>query len=290
MIVTLGSTGMLGQAIVKYTNNNNIDVIGIARSNADINIDVTNTKDLIDIVNSKKPKVIINCIAISDLDYCEKNIEKAYLINAHLVSVLVNICVKLDIYLIHISTDHFFVNDLNKKHDELSNVCLVNNYARTKYAGECFALTYKKSLVIRTNIVGFRGAKDRPTFIEWVLSSLKNNDVISMFDDFYTSSIDVNSLVYYLFLLIKNKNVYGFYNIASRDVFNKVDFIKKLSSKFGYKLDNYRITSVKGLNTLRADSLGLDVSKVESKLGCYMPTIDQVVNSLYLDKGGICLK
>ncbi len=61
-----------------------------------------------------------------------------------------------------ISTDHYFCGQGDLKHDESAPVTLLNEYARTKYAGEAFALTNPEACVIRTNVVGFRGWEVRP--------------------------------------------------------------------------------------------------------------------------------
>jgi dTDP-4-dehydrorhamnose reductase len=280
-MLILGSTGMLGQSLIKTAKESNIEVTGIARSNADINLDILNFDKLISLIRKIKPKTIVNCVAISSIDLCEANVEESYLHNAHLVAVLVDVCLELDIYLIHISTDHFFINDGRRKHDEKSPVVLVNNYAKTKYAGEQFALSYSKSLVIRTNIVGFRNTQSH-TFVEWVLLSLKNKNEITLFQDFYTSSIDVYSFSKIL-LKINNRDkpIYGLVNIASSEVCSKEEFIKKLAHTFNYNNPKFNLGSIESIEgTKRAESIGLDVSKIEKLLDEKMPTTNDVVLSL----------
>ncbi len=282
-MLILGSTGMLGQALIKTAEENNVEVIGVARSNADINLNVLSFEKLILLIRKTSPKTIVNCIAITDVDLCEANVEKAYFLNAHFVAILVDVCRELGIYLIHISTDHFFIKDGKKQHNEKAPIVLVNNYAKTKYAGEQFALSYSNSLVIRTNIVGFRNTQ-KNTFVEWVLSALKNKNKIILFQDFYTSSIDVDSLSKILFKIIfsSGKPIYGLVNIASSEVCSKSDFIKKLAHKFHYNNGNFHPGSIKSINgAKRADSLGLDVSKIEKLLDATMPTTNDVVCSLY---------
>jgi dTDP-4-dehydrorhamnose reductase len=286
-MIVLGSTGMLGQAFMKTALDRNIGVIGLARENADLNIDILDFNKLINTIKIHRPKVIVNCIAITDINLCEDDLNMAYLVNAHLVAVLVDVCRELNIRLIHISTDHFFVNDGNKKHNETSPTVLVNNYAKTKYAGEQFALSYPKSLVIRTNIVGFRNSQS-PTFIEWALSSLKNQKEITLFQDFYTSSIDVYTFSEILLQIIdeSSDSINGLINIASSEVCNKEQFIKKLAIVFNYKNTKLNIGNVASINgTKRAESLGLDTSKIEQFLGKNMPTTDNVIDSLYKNWG-----
>ena len=46
-MIILGSTGMLGQALIKAARLNNFKVIGVARSNADVALDVLDFEKLI---------------------------------------------------------------------------------------------------------------------------------------------------------------------------------------------------------------------------------------------------
>jgi dTDP-4-dehydrorhamnose reductase len=286
-VLILGSTGMLGQALTNTAKLNNIKVTGVARSNADVNIDIMDFNKLALFLRKKAPKVIINCIAITDINLCESDVGLAYQVNANFVALLVDICRELDIRLIHISTDHFFVNDNSNKHNEIAEVVLVNNYAKSKYAGERFSLSYPNSLVVRTNIVGFRNSQN-PTFVEWVLSSLKSQKEITLFQDFYTSGIDVYNLSEILLKILDKKSspLNGLINIACSEVYNKEKFIKKFASVFGYNDVKFITGSILSMSgTKRAESLGLDIQKVELILSMKMPTLDEVIESLYINKG-----
>ena len=286
-MVLIGATGMLGKAIMQYSKENSIKVSGVSRNDSDINIDILNYDELYSSIKQINPRVIINCAAIININYCEMNPKGAYLVNSHLVEMLVDICIKLDIFLVQISTDHFFTQDLMKKHSETDSVKLVNNYAKTKYAGEKFAMSYPNSLSIRTNIVGLRN-RGGPSFLEWVLFSLENNEKMVLFDDFYTSSMDTYNFSKNLFELIEFKEKLNFrlINLASSEVASKAVFIEKIAYAFGYKLNNFELGSIHSIpGSLRAESLGLDVSKVEGFLKKSMPTTDEVVNTIFKKMG-----
>jgi len=63
-------------------------------------------KQLIQIIECYKPKVIINCIGISDTRYCEnpKNFNHVLGVNGYLPKILSEMCKKYDITFVHIST------------------------------------------------------------------------------------------------------------------------------------------------------------------------------------------
>ncbi|WP_321419201.1 SDR family oxidoreductase [uncultured Methanomethylovorans sp.] len=276
----VGSTGMLGQALMKEMKSRGFEVIGVARSGADISCDIVDEGELSNIISSIKPQLIINSAAIVNLAKCEEKPDCAYLVNARSASIMAEISRKTGIYFIQISTDHYYTGDFNLKHTEEHPIQLINEYARTKYAAECFALAYQKSLVIRTNIVGFRNTIEAQTFLEWVIQNLKNQSPMTIFDDYFTSSIHVKQFSSALLDIIEKRS-YGLLNLASRDVFSKKSFICALAHKMGYSLDNVKVGSVFDTGAVsRAESLGLDVGKAEKILGYELPTLNKVIASI----------
>lgn len=279
-ILILGSTGMLGKALVQSAKGRNLDVYGMADVGADFNFDICDDERLINLIKTLKPDVVVNTVAIVSIDDCEKNPGRAYQVNSRPASLIADICKKIGCYFIQISTDHYYSGDKNKSHSEDAHVVLMNEYARTKYAAECFALTYENSLVVRTNIVGFRGSANKPTFVEWVIASLQNRQPIKLFADMYTSSIDVYTFADILFNLIEKIRPSGILNLASREVFSKKNFIDALALKLNLDTSFTKVGSVSTLTVQRPDSMGLSVEKVEKLLGIRLPSMSEVVDRL----------
>ena len=282
----LGITGLLGNALKHELLKRGYEFIGVARSNADVCFDITSNKDLEDFVREYKFDVIINTCAIVNHSLCDNNPEAAYCTNARPNALLAELSKELGFKLVFISTDGYFCGDKDCKHDETSEVKLLNEYARTKFAGECFTLTNPNSLVVRTNIIGFKGT-GQPTFLEWVINSLKNKEKMTLFDDYYTSSITVTQFSKALFDLLP-KNPTGILNLASSEVFSKAKFINCLSDVLELPLIEPKIGSVSQLASKRADSLGLDVSKAERMLGYKLPDLSAVIKQIKEEYDEIC--
>jgi len=279
-VLVIGSTGMLGQALMCEMKTRSIDVIGIAHSGADISCDIVDVQTLSNIILSIKPQIIINSAAMVSLAKCEEKPDYAYLVNARPAFILSEIARKSGIYFVQISTDHYYTGDCNIIHTEDHPIRLMNEYARTKYAAEKFALTNPNALVVRTNIVGFRNKIETPTFVEWVIQNIEKNSPITLFDDYFTSSIHVTQFSSALLDIIE-KRPSGVLNLASREVFSKKTFICALAKKMGYSLTNVKIGSVfDAADASRAESLGLDVGKAEAILGYELPTLDEVITSI----------
>jgi dTDP-4-dehydrorhamnose reductase len=279
-IIIIGSTGLLGQALTDIAAERGYTTFGVSRKNSDYNLDATDPVQLQQMLHKVKPAVIINAAAQVNLDACEKDRGLAYLINAGIAASLVAYCREHNAKLCQISTDHYFTSDGAALHAENHSVTLLNEYARTKYAAECFALTDPESLVVRTNIVGYRGWVNQPTFVEWCIAELEAHKPMTLFDDFYTSSIDVKTFSESLFDLLEHGAV-GLFNLAARTSSSKLEFVTLLAEKLNLSTSNCVAGSVRSLaGTARAESLGLDVSCAEAVLGYKLPDTQAVINSL----------
>jgi dTDP-4-dehydrorhamnose reductase len=274
---------MLGQALVRQFRDSGFDVVSMDKQNADFTFDITDDDALEKMVKQVFPDVLINAVAIVNINFCQKNPGLAYLVNARPAGVLSNILRGSKTYFIQISTDHFYTGDASKKHTEKDVVSLDGEYARTKYIAERFALCYENALVVRTNIVGFRGESDRLTFVEWVIDSMMQRKQMFAFYDYYVSSIDVKNFSKILYDLILGVRPAGLYNLSSRDVFSKKDFIFSLSQALGFSTQNISVESLRSFSDdfkKRNESLGLDVDKVEKILGYSLPNLATVIESL----------
>ncbi|WP_421903782.1 SDR family oxidoreductase [Maridesulfovibrio sp.] len=277
----LGSTGMLGSALMSGLKAKGYSVQGAARSNADICINVTDDKQLQETLSAVNPATIINTVAIIDLAFCENNPGLSYECNARVSRILAEYSKSNEAKYGYISTDHYFTGNGSTKHDEHAPLNLCNEYAATKFVGEQFALQDNNALVLRTNIVGFRPGKKANTFVEWVISALEKQESITLFDNFYTSSIDVYNFTEILLDLL-NKNATGVFNVASSEVASKEIFIKTLAEKLGFSTDKAKCGPMpkEANGVIRNESLGLDVSKAEKLLGYELPNLEKVIETL----------
>ena len=270
---------MLGQALVSAARARGCEVIGAARSGADRAIDFVDGSDIAAIIDDIKPTHVVNSAAIVSIEDCEKDPCAAFTVNGRAVALMAEACRLQGIPLLHISTDHFFTGDRDRMHDEDAPVQLVNEYARSKYAGERFALTVPTTLVIRTNVTGLRGWQGRPTFFEWAAELLTRRAPLCVYDDFYTSTIDAGTLAIAIMDLLERRAT-GVLNVAAREVAHKKQFIDALALRMGIAFDWGTVGSATQLMVRRAESAGLDVSRAESVLGYHLPDTASVVAAL----------
>jgi len=282
-LLILGASGMLGQALISESRRRGWETIGIARREhplVDLPLDILNDAALARALEDTRPDAVINAAAQVNLATCEADPGAAYRINARLPAILAELSRGRGFQLVQISTDHFFTGDGAAPHVESAPVRLVNEYARGKYAGEVFALTAPGAWVLRTNLVGFRGEAGQPTFVEWALDGLSRRQPMTLFSDYYTSSISVRLFAGILLDALPGRPA-GLYNLATAEVASKQGFVEALARGFG--LDT-RACSVASVTTLagarRAESLGLDVRRAETLLGRRMPSLSDTIASL----------
>lgn len=276
-VLILGGTGLLGYALKQETQARGVTASTLARTQADYCVDLTDDNAIATVLDAAKADVVINAAAQVDLAACEADPAAAYFINARPAAILAKWSRETGKTLVHISTDHLFDGDGANAHDEHAMVVLVNEYARSKYAAESFALCAPESLVLRTAICGFH--PDGRGFAHWAMAALTNRTPLTLFNDFYGSALDAPSFAKALFDLLDAK-ARGRFNLASSEVSSKQEFIEGLANAADITLDWAKTGSVTALNPPRARSLGLDVRKAEARLGRALPGRDAVCRAL----------
>ena len=118
-VLIIGSTGLAGQAFHRFCVRSSFEVFCLSRTGAQITYDCLDKElSLLPIVNSIKPHIIVNCIALVSLQQCEDNPDLAFKLNALLVDELVDAASSVNASLLHISTDHFYLGNANLLHKE----------------------------------------------------------------------------------------------------------------------------------------------------------------------------
>ena len=102
---------------------------------------------------------------------------------------------------------------------------------------------------------------------------------LSLFDDFFTSTIDGDALASAV-LQLTERGAAGLLNVASCEVAHKKRFIEALATEMGVVLDWATIAKVGELPVKRGDGLGLDVARAESLLGYKLPDVAAVTKAL----------
>ncbi len=277
--LVIGATGLLGQALMGELRRRKFTSAGLARKGADIAADITDDAGISALIAELSPGIVINIAALIDVGACERDPDRAAGINGHAVGIIAKACRKSESKLVQISTDHFYTGDGSATHDEAAPVTLLNEYARSKHAGETCAGDNDDALIIRTNFTGWRGVPNAPTFLEWAVSAIRAGEEMTAFEDFYTSTLDAPSCARAIVDLAES-GLSGLVNLGARDVASKKEFLFMLANALGGDTSHIRTGSVLGLTPRRAESLGLDSSRAQALLDWELPDTATAIDRL----------
>lgn len=278
-VLIFGATGMFGRELVAESANRGYRTLGASRHGPDLAVDICHSAALQQSIHDAAPDLIINSAAIVSHAGCETDSGMAYRVNAGAVADMALAARQCGAKLVQISTDHYFAGDGDAKHAETAPVTLLNAYARSKYAGEAFALTNADALVIRTNVTGFRQYGTVVSFIEWVFNALEQDAEFNLFGDYFASTIATSQAAPAIFDLAA-LDARGIVNVACREVASKQAFVEAIARHAGADTRRGQVVSVNDHLAARADSVGLDVGLAERLLERCLPTLDEVARQL----------
>ena len=146
-ILVTGCNGQLGRAINKEYEGEAVELI-----NTDVaELDITDIAKVMDFVSEKRPDVIINCAAHTNVDLCESQWDLTYKINAigpRNLSIAAN---SVGAKMIHVSTDYVFDGRASEPINEFTAEAPLGAYGKTKLEGERFVKQFAdKFFIIRT--------------------------------------------------------------------------------------------------------------------------------------------
>jgi len=273
-IIILGSSGFLSQNLFLDLKNK-FEITMIGRKSFDIKLNYNNKSELIEILNKKKYDVIINCVGLTDVDKCEKNVNLAYKVNVEFTKNIVEAIKssKYSVHLIHLSTDHIYSKRGYSNENDLN---IRNNYAETKLLGEIYASS-TKSTILRTNFFGKSKHKYKKSLSDWIINSLKMKKKIYVFKDIYFNPISLLTLSKIIDIVI-NKKITGIYNIGCKEGLSKSQFAYKVAK---YHNLNHRLlikeNSKKFLKVSRPKDMRMNCQKFKRMFKFNLPDIDDEI-------------
>jgi len=138
-ILVTGGNGLLGTALLER--------LGCRAIGMDLpGVDITDRASVTGAVMVTKPSLIINCAALTDVDSCQTNPDRAFRVHRDGVRNLAETGARL----VTISTDHVFTNG-GAPLTEGTPTLPANIYGESKLSGEIEALATGRSAVIRTS-------------------------------------------------------------------------------------------------------------------------------------------
>ncbi len=278
-IVVTGSNGLLGQTLVNLLLKEPVKykVIGLSRGEnrnkkndfTYISIDITNEALLCKKIAEFNPDVIVNTVAMTNVDACEDDKETCYTLNVDVVVYLKKYAEEKSTHLIHISTDFIFdgKKGLYKETDEVNPL---SYYGWTKLQSEeVLTKSTVNYTILRTILVyGKVCGMTRNNIVLWVKKSLEEKKEISIVNDQFRMPTYVENLALACKLSI-DKKVVGVFNISSKNLLSIYEIAEQIAEVFGLDKRLIKPISTETLNqkARRPAKTGFDLTKAKKELG-----------------------
>jgi len=268
-ILLFGASGQLGLELSNILKEDLIKVYNSNEIKDGYKLDLTNFSVVEDFILKKKPDIIINTAAITDVDKCETEKDIAYKVNAEVVKHIVRVARVIEAYFIQISTDYIFDGQKGLyKEEDLPNP--INYYGLTKLLGDAYALSYDDSLVIRTS-----GIFRNKGFPIYVYKTLKENKEVNAFKGYY-SPISARKLAESIDEIIQYRKT-GIINIAGERI-SRYELALKIKEKFNLDGIIKEVDNIKSWIAKRPFDSSLDISKAKKLLSIDFYSLDENLN------------
>lgn len=279
-VLITGARGLLGSELVPLLRVRGHEVVGHARdSGADVHADLSDAPQCAAMLEQVAPHTIVNLVALTDVDACERDPQRTYLSNVRSVENLAD-CMRRGerrCHLVHVSTDQVY--DGAGPHQE-ANVTLRNYYAFSKYAGELAALS-AQSTVLRTNFFGPSRIARRRSFSDWLIGALSSGQAINVFEDVLFSPLSLSRVAVEIDRVIAHA-LPGVFNLGSREGMSKADFAFALAEELGLPVTAMRRAGVESARpgVRRPHDMRMDCRRYEAAFGVELPTLRQEIQSM----------
>lgn len=237
-----------------------------------------------DVITSESPDVVVNCIAYSDVDFCETNKEEANFLHVHFTKYLTDVCRQLNCKMIYLSSDFVFAGE-GKNYTEEDAPKPTTHYGMTKLLAEHHTLNSSgNNVVLRPSVI--YGWHPKSRFLHFVIDNLKNNRSVNAFTDQHNNPTLVDDLVECVLKAIEY-DAKGIYHSVGSTCLNRFDFATRIAETFS--LDASLIIPTKSSEKPQIAKRPLlnclDNSKASKDLRMHFSTIQEGLQKVKMQAG-----
>jgi len=282
-----GSNGLLGQKIISQLINRKINFLATSLGenrfskcpgNQYQSLDITDQKQVNEVIGAYQPDVVINTAALTNVDACEEDQEGCQSINVNAVHFLMGACEKNKAHFIQLSTDFVFDGEKGNYAEEDERNPL-SFYAKSKVNAEniLFNHSFKNWSILRTIIVFGKGENlSRSNIVLWAIESLKKGQKLTIVNDQFRAPTWADDLAWAC-IRVGEINARGVFHIAGPEIFSVYELVQRIA-RF-HQLDERLVQPISS-DTLnqkakRPPRTGFDLTKSREVLGYCPMTLEQ---------------
>ncbi|HEX7997605.1 MAG TPA: dTDP-4-dehydrorhamnose reductase [Pyrinomonadaceae bacterium] len=156
-VLVTGAGGMLGRAVVEHCVSRGDEVFAHDR----LGLDITEAASVRAIFERERPETVINCAAWTDVDGCESNHERAFMVNARGPQALAGAARAVHAQLITVSTDYVFDGEKEGFYTQHDDPRPLSVYGAAKLEGERLAqAACARTLIVRSGWIFGAGGRN----------------------------------------------------------------------------------------------------------------------------------
>ena len=228
-----GAGGMLGHAIQNVFSD--MEVMGFTH---DL-LDVTSLDDTVKKIREIKPDIVIHAAAFTNVDLCESEPEKAYLVNGIGTRNAAMACEETKCPILYISSDYVFDGARGTPYNEWDEPNPVSVYGLSKLMGERFVSTLtNRFYIVRTSWLYGPAGKN---FVATIIRLLSEKESLQVVNDQHGSPTYTVDLAKKIRELLGRG--YGTYHITNTGSCTWYDFAVTIAAKKGINKPISPITS-----------------------------------------------
>ena len=290
-LLVVGANGLLGSNIASVTLDRTDHVVTTYHTSdpgfdcPSYQLDITASMDVDSVISDIQPDAVVNCAAMTDVDECEIDPDRAYAVNANGASHVAHAAEQVDADLIHTSTDYVFDGSTRTPYSEEADPNPRQEYGRSKVEGErSVREVHSDPSIIRLSFVYGRSFPDGTLsgFPAWVYDQAVDGTAIPLFTDQYVSPSYAGTTAETILDLLDSDHS-GTFNVASDSCVTPFEFGKAVLREAGFDDSRVRKGSMDDVerDAERPRHTCLDVTRIEKALGRPQPTLRENVEELF---------
>ena len=235
-VLVTGVKGQLGYDVVNELEARGHEAVGV-----DIQeMDITDAQSVDKVISAAAPDAVIHCAAYTAVDAAEDNEELCRKVNAEGPQNIANVCKKLDIKMIYISTDYVFGGQGEKPWEPDEERDPQSVYGQTKYEGELAVQnTLDKYFIVRIAwVFGINGKN----FVKTMLNLGRTRDKLTVVCDQFGSPTYTYDLAKLLVDMVQTDK-YGVYHATNEGFCNWYEFACEIFKQAGIEVEVAPVTS-----------------------------------------------
>ena len=246
-----GTGGQLGYDVINELKRRGYEAIGCdIAENADIRLDITDSKAVSETIENTKPDVVIHCAAWTAVDAAENedNIPKVYAVNADGTKNIAQTCKKISCKMLYVSTDYVFDGQGTEPwQPDCKDYSPLSVYGKSKLEGElAVADMLEKYFIVR---IAWVFGKNGSNFVKTMLNVGKKYHEVKVVNDQIgtpTYTLDLARLL----VDMAESEKYGYYHATNEGGYiSWYDFTCEIFRQVGYDTKVTPVTTAEyGLN------------------------------------------